>query len=226
MKPYFRSELEFPDYEQRRKDGNREFTMMLVVLLVFVTYLVFHVFTASVAAQKSVPYIDTVGDTLRWPAGEWIVPFTGLKTSHLVRTPSGDYVRVGDRVTGKQPIERRVGYDSISVLALGDVDSCWYEPTPCPDPDYYPGGGCLVLHVEKKCKPVGPDTTRFYAKVDTVGWWYPPTGWVPIFYVPYGSLAQRSLYRDVKPILDTTWLPKVQVYLDSCKYRELMEMLR
>ncbi|KKN01127.1 hypothetical protein LCGC14_1130980 [marine sediment metagenome] len=48
-----------------------------------------------------------------------------------------------------------------------------------------------------------PDTTRFYAKVDTTGW--------------FSCTGANSV---AVPILDITWLPKVQVWLDSAEYRE------
>ncbi len=169
-------------------------------------------------------------------------------------------------------LEDLIAADNRTAGSFGSADSCWYEPAPCPDPDYYPGGGCLVLHVEKKCKlvptgyvfeadtivvegrpilrvdtihkptpglfypilPVYPrydtvyvDTTLFYAKVDTLRWCFEycgdttccEKGWSII------QIGEAKCIGDSWYDLDTTWLPKVQVYLDSCKYRELMELL-
>lgn len=91
-------------------------------------------------------------------------------------------------------------------------------------------------------RPIGIDTMRFYAKVDTV------TSYMSGYYGSYLDGDTLRLVADGYEIvdswdslgylgewvffgrtfivdLDTTWLPKVPVYLDSCKYRELMEWL-
>ena len=93
--------------------------------------------------------------------------------------------------------------------------------------------------------PFSPDTSRFYPKVDTVLTWV----WDSCEYVywvddsdiikviamdclPIYALDSLTIdgpkyvyYRRHIRTVDTTWLPKVQLFLDSAEYKRLMQLL-
>ena len=71
--------------------------------------------------------------------------------------------------------------------------------------------------------PISPDTSRFYPKVDTVGRWYHKAykQQGDSVYIPDSfdfDIQTYGLW--VTVVLDTTWLPKVQIFLDSAEYGE------
>ena len=73
------------------------------------------------------------------------------------------------------------------------------------------------------------DTTRYYAKVDTC--LTCPLGWEMTDWCKTKKMCWRDVGEDAINILhpkwcvDTTWLPKVQVWLTEEEYKKLMEWL-